>query len=232
MGYSEGCAVCGEALDYTQEAAEKRCSCCGSTQHSNAECPMGHFVCDQCHRSSGFELIEEFCGQSPATDPLEMAVRLMKNPVIKMHGPEHHYLVPAVLIAAYYNFLGDKGTKVKKLAIARKRSESVPGGYCGTHGSCGAGIGAGIFVSAITGATPLSETEWAAGNRITGEALVEIAMHGGPRCCKRDSFLVIGKGLDYLEKNMDMALPHEKVMCEFSHRNQQCRLNDCLYFAS
>jgi hypothetical protein len=32
-----------------------------------------------------------------------MALNLMKNPQIKMHGPEHHFLVPAVLLAAYYN---------------------------------------------------------------------------------------------------------------------------------
>ncbi|MGR4064590.1 MAG: DUF5714 domain-containing protein, partial [Vulcanimicrobiaceae bacterium] len=32
---------------------------------------------------------------------LRMAITLMQNPVVNMHGPEHHFLVPAVLLAAY-----------------------------------------------------------------------------------------------------------------------------------
>ena len=232
MEYSEGCIICGEELKYSQEISEKICSYCGMLQESNAECPLGHFICDNCHRSSGFELIENFCRHSHSNDPMEMAVHLMKNPVIKMHGPEHHYLVPAVLVAAYYNYLNDPATKIKKLAIARKRAESVPGGYCGTHGACGAAIGAGIFVSLITGSTPLSEEEWSAGNRITGESLIEIARHGGPRCCKRDSFLVIHKAVEYLDKSLQVELPSTDVTCQFSHRNKQCRFDDCLFYPS
>jgi len=49
------------------------------------------------------DLIEQYCLHTGQTDPLEIAVTLMKNPALKMHGPEHHLLVPAVLLAAFYN---------------------------------------------------------------------------------------------------------------------------------
>jgi len=108
-----------------------------------------------------------------------------------MHGPEHHFLVPAVLIAAYYNLNVEYQTKIQNLKIARQRSEKIPGGFCGSHGTCGACIGAGIFFSIITQTTPLSGKTWQQSNLLTGTCLVEIAMKGGPRCCKRDTLLLL-----------------------------------------
>ncbi len=68
-----------------------------------------------------------------------MAVTLMRHPAISMHGPEHHFLVPAVLLAAYYRqHPGPDWTG--KLVQARKRSEGVRGGSCGMCGNCGAGV--------------------------------------------------------------------------------------------
>jgi hypothetical protein len=115
----------------------------------------------------------------------------MKNPQIKMHGPEHHFLVPAVLFTAYQNQTGEKDGRRSKLEIIRNRAELVKGGFCGTHGTCGAAIGAGIFCSVITDTTPLSTDTWRLSNKITAHCLISIAEHGGPRCCKRDTFISI-----------------------------------------
>ena len=42
-----------------------------------------------------------------------MAIEIMKSPMINMHGPEHHFLVPAVLITSYYNIKDEKKNKIK-----------------------------------------------------------------------------------------------------------------------
>ncbi len=232
MDYTEGCSVCGLELLYTQEVSEKQCAYCDNTQESNVDCPMHHFICDDCHRASAIELIEKYCNISTSIDPLELAVFLMKNPVVKMHGPEHHYLVPAVLIAAYYNLKQEQKIKIHKLAIARKRAETVPGGYCGSHGTCGACIGTGIFISVITGATPLSEEVWSLANRATAEALLDVAEQGGPRCCKRDSFTAIKKATQFLKTHFQIELPENELICEFHTRNKQCKFDDCIYYPS
>lgn len=232
MEFSEGCSICGQELKYDQDFSLKHCSYCGNEQDSNVECPQGHFICDNCHRSNAIQLIETYCNNSQNTDPMEMAVFLMRNPIVKMHGPEHHFLVPAVLVAAYYNSEQNDHKKRHKLAIARKRAETVPGGYCGSHGTCGAAVGTGIFISIITGATPLHEEEWALSNMATGEALLEIACQGGPRCCKRDSFTAIKKAVKFLKNNLNKELPVKEIECEFSGRNKQCKFDDCLYFPS
>ena len=84
MNYSEGCSVCGEELVYAESSDQKSCTYCGNECLSNVACPEGHFVCDDCHRSGAIQLIERHCRHSESTDPLEIAVHLMRNPVIRL----------------------------------------------------------------------------------------------------------------------------------------------------
>ena len=69
------------------------------------------------------------------------------------------------------------------------RGKSVPGGACGFWGACGAGISAGMFVSIISKSTPLTAEPFGLSNLMTAKALEQIGTVGGPRCCKRDSYL-------------------------------------------
>jgi len=230
MIFNEGCFLCAEELVYSQSYGEKTCYYCGELFSSNVCCPNNHFVCDSCHSSSAKDLIAKTCMQSTATDPIELANILMKSPQVKMHGPEHHFLVPAVLLTAYYNSKGDLANKSSAILIAQKRAETVPGGYCGTHGNCGAAVGTGIFISIITGSTPLAEEEWKLSNEMTGHSLLAIAKQGGPRCCKRDSFTAIQTAIDYLEKHFNIDLPKNEISCSFSHMNKQCKFSDCQYY--
>jgi hypothetical protein len=154
----------------------------------------------------------------------------MKSPQVKMHGPEHHFLVPAVLLCAYYNFKKDKINKEAAIRTALKRAELIPGGFCGSHGNCGAAVGTGIFISIITKATPLSEEEWKLSNEINGHSLLAIAQQGGPRCCKRDSYTAIQVAIDFLAKHFAVTLPKNDIGCSFSHLNKQCKHSDCQYF--
>ncbi len=56
-----------------------------------------------------------------------MALNLMRSPQVKMHGPEHHFLVPAVRLAAYFNVKKDHEQKVVKIKEAGARSSKVLG---------------------------------------------------------------------------------------------------------
>jgi hypothetical protein len=80
----------------------------------------------------------------------------MRAPSVNMHGPEHHVIVGAALITAYRNAGGAAEPLEKLLGTVEKRGNKVPGGTCGFWGACGAALGAGIFLSAATGSTPLS----------------------------------------------------------------------------
>jgi hypothetical protein len=84
------------------------------SHHSHVECRNGHFVCDECHRLSANDLVESFCVNSNSKEPMELATVLMNSPKLQMHGPEHHFLVPAVLLTTYYNIKGDRKEKIRK----------------------------------------------------------------------------------------------------------------------
>lgn len=155
----------------------------------------------------------------------------MKNPQLKMHGPEHHFLVPAVLFTSYQNQLKNQSDRKSKLETIRKRAELLKGGFCGTHGSCGSAIGAGIFCSVITDTTPLSSETWGLSNKITARCLDNIADHGGPRCCKRDTFLSILGSADFLQERMNIHLNiNRSVECDFSDMNKECRREECDFY--
>ena len=99
------CMICGEELVYSSENRELECIYCGGIYESNTSCKSGHYVCDICHSKEGIDIIYDYCLRTDKNNPIEMAIELMKNSNINMHGPEHHFLVPAVLLAAYYNVL-------------------------------------------------------------------------------------------------------------------------------
>lgn len=223
-----GCLVCGKRLVYSDRHAPRKCVLCGETFPGNAECSAGHFVCDSCHSLGANDLIERVCVESGEEDPVKLANRLMRSPAVKMHGPEHHFLVPAVLLAAYCNAAGEKAEKEKRIREARKRAENVLGGFCGFYGDCGAAVGTGIFVSVATGATPLSRKEWRLANLMTATSLRTIAMHGGPRCCKRNSFLAIREAASFSRRELGVRMKIARThKCTFSPLNRECLGKEC-----
>lgn len=231
MKYQKGCLLCGEDLVYLAQARLLTCVYCGKSFESNACCAQGHYVCDACHSLDANGLIEQYCLQTALTDPLEIAVNLMRHPSVAMHGPEHHFLVPAVLLTAYENQYPG-GNLAVKLKQARKRAEGVPGGSCGFCGNCGAAVGTGIFVSLLTGATPLAVEGWSLSNRMTAESLVSIADHGGPRCCKRDTYLSLRSAQAFLRQRLGVKLEMTAhIRCEFHALNKQCLGEACPFFA-
>ena len=107
----------------------------------------------------------------------------------------------------------------------------IKGGACGFMGDCGAAVGTGIFISLVTGATPLSHREWQQANLVVAKSLMTIAMHGGPRCCKRNTFLAIQGAVAFAAENLDVKIPIDpKVTCQFYGMNTECRTTDCPFY--
>lgn len=226
----DGCLICQSELVYQSTTEVLKCSFCEQDFDSNVKCINSHYICDSCHSLDAQQIIEKTCNSSQTINPIELAFSLMSHPSVKMHGPEHHFLVPAVLITAYYNKIGKPQLKAEKLEIAKKRASKILGGFCGFYGNCGAGVGCGIFISTILEATPLSENEWKLANLISAESLRNIALKGGPRCCKRNTFTALETAIDFLKEHLDINLDSGKVICGYSERNRECKHEDCEYF--
>jgi hypothetical protein len=230
MRFQSGCLVCGQPLVYHPQAIQQTCVYCGNSFLSEANCQQGHFVCDACHGADAEDLIEQYCLQAQSKNPLEMAITLMRHPAVAMHGPEHHFLVPAVLLSAYHQLEPEDDLAVQ-LKQARKRAEGVRGGSCGFCGNCGAAVGTGIFVSLVTHSSPLSKLGWQLSNRMTAASLLAVAEHGGPRCCKRDTFLALQTAAAFAKDNFGLSFElTEPIQCSFSAWNKECLTTDCPFY--
>ena len=228
MGHHRtGCLICGKELKYSDQAKTFKCAKCGKEFESTAACEDGHFVCDACHYQAGYEFVNGYALRAESKNPVSIANKMMENEFINMHGPEHHYLIVAALLAAYKNSGGQIDLE-KSLITARERAGKVPGGVCGFWGCCGAGVGSGIFVSLITGATPLSAVEWGLANQMTSLSLAAISRKGGPRCCKRDTYLAILSAIDFVKEHfkVEMEKP-ETIKCKFFVNNPSCKKEEC-----
>jgi uncharacterized protein len=124
-----GCMICGESLVYTGEATTKSCDICGEILQSNISCVNGHYVCDNCHRGDALDHMEALLVKSTETNPVLLADMVFHLPTMKMHGPEHHSMVPAVLETAHQNLLGIRD--IAKIRETISRGKDIKGGSCG-----------------------------------------------------------------------------------------------------
>ena len=224
------CFICGRPLVYDLDTVSRTCMVCGTVKDSNARCEAGHFICDACHSGDAIDLIEKFCLTYSRNDALDLARQLMQMQPVKMHGPEHHFLVPAVLLTVYYNSTHRRDELPVKLSQARNRAQKILGGFCGYYGTCGAAVGTGLAVSLITDTTPLSADTWRLCNLATSRSLAGVAKYNGPRCCKRDTFLSLTEAIHFFEQELNLSLPHSTAPCTFSNTNRECLKSDCDFF--
>ena len=223
------CMVCGKPLVYWSEARKLRCSICGKEFEANCACEDGHFVCDACHEAGSAAFFLPYLLASDEKDPLRLFEQVIALPKVHMHGPEHHAIVPCVLLTAYRNNGGELELD-KALREALRRASQVPGGTCGYWGVCGAAAGAGIYMSVLLGSNPLHKEAWPFPIELAGECLREIAAVGGPRCCKRTGRLSITKAAEKTAEWLGVEMPICAVECRHCAQNRECIDTACPFF--
>ena len=227
MGNDE-CLICGAPLEYLEHDTLMECVLCHRQEPSKTRCVKGHYVCSECH-TAGMDSIIALCMAETSKDPIAILEKMMSQPFCHMHGPEHHVLVGAALLTAYNNAAPDtmKIDLQSSLLEVMSRGRQVPGGACGYLGACGAAVSTGIFMSVVTSNTPLSTDTWRLCNLMTAKALEQVALNGGPRCCKRDSYLSILTAVDFVKEHLGVEIEKTEVTCSRSRINNQCLGKKC-----
>ena len=214
------CLICKAPLEYLESDIPMECEICHKKENSKTRCMNGHYVCNDCH-TKGLDSIIGLCMNEISKDPIAIIEKMMTMPFCHMHGPEHHVMVGSALLTAYKNAGGDIDLH-NALIEMMNRGKSVPGGACGFWGACGAGISSGMFISIISKSTPLANEPFALSHQMTAKSLGQIGEIGGPRCCKRDSFLSILAAVDYVKDHFSVEMEKPEVVCQFSSQNNQC----------
>ncbi len=163
-------------------------------------------------------------------DPVAIALKIMQNDFVNIHGPEHHFLDGAAFLTAFKNAGGaiDLERCLDELA---KRTVKMPGAMCGHWGVCGSVASIGAALSVIHGTSPLSSDEYYKHNmEYTSAVLTDMSKLGGARCCKRNAFLSLTHAAKFVKEKYGVQMECDNINCEFSPLNKQCLKNACPFF--
>ena len=220
------CMVCGEPVVYLDRDHEETCHYCQESRPANAVCEAGHFVCDACHSQEALEVIERLLLRSAETDLIALLRRVRKHHAIPVHGPEHHSLVPAIIVAAFRNAGGDVADGQIRTAI--QRGATVAGGACAFLGACGAATGVSAAFAILLGANPLKGAERQRLQRVTAEVLGEIAQFAAARCCQRECWLALRAAARLSRSLLPIPLTADAPLpCEQFPLNNECLGPEC-----
>jgi SAM-dependent methyltransferase len=226
-----GCMVCGSPLVYDNRPSEAACSYCGVKQQTTALCENGHFVCDACHTKDALVVIERVCQQTDETDMISLLDRIRRHEAMRVHGPEHHAMVPAIILATARNLGAPVTEEMIRLGI--QRGSRVVGGHCAYVGACGAALGVGVAFSLILECNPVKGSQRKTVQSAVMAALEPIAALDAARCCQRDSWLALKKAAESSHEILPVALHADAPLrCAQVSANAQCMGDTCPLFPS
>lgn len=224
--HQSGCMVCGSEISYVNHDQDGDCYYCGGVKKTNTACANGHFVCDDCHQKDGLSALRLICLETREQDMAALLKKIRHHPAIPMHGPEHHAMVPGIILATYRN----RGGKIGKETILTgiERGSKVPGGVCGFWGSCGAAVGVGIGFSVVLEATPLTPKSRQLVQSITAEVLMKISQIRGARCCQRETVTALKEAARLSRGVLPVSLlAEEMIRCGQYDKNKECIRQQC-----
>ena len=170
-------------------------------------------------------MILHICLHSQETDAATLMQAIRSHPHFSIHGPEHHSLVPAVILTTLRNTGYD--ITDEQLSTAIERGETIAGGACAFLGVCGAAVGVGIAFSVLLAATPYDGDKRQVVQQVTQKVLGEIASYDAPRCCQRDCWIALRAASTLLQKEIGKELTMHPFACEQYLENKECIYDQC-----
>ncbi len=178
------------------------------------------------------EISENYFKSEDTKTVWELAETCMDVEGMPLHHPIHHYIVPAVLLAACYKKQGNLFENFRDdLQTVLSRAKNVLPGFCGWYGACGSCVGVGVFMSVFTKTDPHSKESWSWTNRATADALMSISEFEGPQCCKRNTYIALESAKKIIAQYLNIELEKpEKVCCKYNRGNKNCKGKKCSFF--
>lgn len=167
-------------------------------------------------------LVKKICLEQTTTNPFEIALTIMRQESIPIHGPVHHIIDGASVMTALHN-AGIEFDLDESLDVLVERALVMPGGTCGKWGMCGSASSVGAAMAIIRGMGPYSDSQYYKDDmHLVSRILENIANIGGPRCCKRNAFLAIRTAVKFIKETYGIELESTDICCDFRKNNQEC----------
>lgn len=225
------CIICGDELESLNKEIETICDFCGKPGKAHTSCKSSHIICDNCLNMPVNEYIKKICLSDKGDDPIALAVKIMNSPLIRMHGSEHHFIVPAVMLTCTYKQMKEPKDLASLLDIAEDRAMHTVSQDCKFECNfCGAAIGSSIYLNLFTGSDNSSDEVLSLDKVLTSKCLLKISELNLPKCCKRDTYLSLQEIIEFMKENFEINLPTSEAKCTFSLRNKSCGREICIFY--
>lgn len=223
--FRSGCLICGADLVYEQSETIHKCQICGKDFWSGVHCAQNHFVCDDCHITDASLVTLSYCLNNTEPDAALLMQKIRLHKSFSLHGPEHHSMVPAVILATLK--INDDSITNDMIMMAFRRGEAVPGGSCAFMGTCGGAVGAGIAFSLLIGANPYNGDKRQEVQQFTRDIIDAVASFKAGRCCQRDCWVALRKTAEILNAKGMQTFPVSRIRCTQHAKNAECIQSAC-----
>ncbi len=225
------CILCGGDLSKMEQPQNTVCDYCGKVGTVSYICENGHYICNSCLKVPVMDFIQRVCTEYSSNNPIELAIKIMNSPIVRMHGAEHHYLTPAVLLTVYSNVTNKFSNLEQTLQDLKVFIRNEAPQKCSFQaGTCGAAIGSKVFFMHYLNDVFSPEELEEYGEYVKNETIRQIDEYHLPRCCKRDTYTSLLVTANFLNEKLDLNIEISEPKCIFSLRNKSCGLSDCPYF--
>ena len=226
--------VCGEKLQYRDQAIDLTCSYCKRADSGHIVCPNGHYICDQCHNQDAMRVIEDIILTTDSTAPHAIAELAFSFPGLPMLGCPHAYIAGGALMAALKNEGTADVTNEDIKEMFRRTRKQAHGGYCGLTGVCGIAPALGACISVLTGSKCGKDKAQRTTMELVSGVTRVITDLTGPSCCKAYVRASLTVAVDFLQENFSIALPERTdTSCRYMAKHPHgCRKEKCPYFPS
>jgi hypothetical protein len=175
------------------------------------------------------EVIEKVCTTTTETDMIKLLQTIRSHGKFPMHGPEHHAMVPGIILATYKNLGGDV-TK-KEILAGIERGGLIPGGSCAFMGTCGAATGVGIAFSIILHSNPLAPRPRQTVQSTVSKVIKKISQQQAARCCQRECYLALIEATRLSAEVLPIELRAEAgLVCNQHASNRECIKKRCFLY--
>lgn len=224
--------ICNGKLTYLNLGEEFTCIRCGKKDIGNVHCPNGHYICDDCHGKSAYEIILNLAKTQKETNPLIIAEEMLEVSSIPMLGCEHALITAGAFLAAIRNSGDIEITKEQIEEVFRRTKKQAIAAYCGLTGVCGIAPAMGACFSIILGAACPKDKETATTMFVVSKVIEAIGNETGPCCCKNFMRKTLALSCKLAERYLNVKLPHDlEINCTDSIRHPHgCRKAKCSYY--
>ncbi len=225
------CMICGDELETLEKEIETHCDFCGKLAKADTGCKSSHIICEDCLNMPVNDYIKKLCLSDKGDDPMALAVKIMNSPIVRMHGSEHHFIVPAVMITCTYKYMQPAQDLHLLLDKAEDLAMNTISQDCQFDCKfCGAALGSSIYLNLFTQALNSEDDVLSMDKILISRCLNRISEVNLPSCCKRDTYLSIDEIIIFIKEKFEIELPKSEAKCTFSLRNKSCGREICMFY--